>query len=155
MTLTTLVFESHLRAPPEDVWAWMVSVRGISRELWPILRMTTPRGLRTISDVHIQPGQRLFRSWLLGLGVLPLGYSDLTLLELTPGEGFVEESPMTSMRLWRHERRVHAGQPGTSRLVDRLTFEPVIAPRLAGRVVRRLFEHRHAVLRAHFGDAAA
>jgi ligand-binding SRPBCC domain-containing protein len=153
MTPSTLVFESHLDATPEDVWAWMVSVRGISRELWPILRMTAPRGFQTLSDVRIQPGQRLFRSWLLAFGVLPLGYSDLTLLELTGGEGFAEESPMTSMRLWRHERRVHAARPGTSRLVDRLTFEPAIAPRLTARAVRWIFEHRHAVLRAHFGDA--
>jgi ligand-binding SRPBCC domain-containing protein len=154
MALTTLVFESHLRARPEDVWAWMVSIRGITRELQPILRMTVPRGMRTLSDVPVQPGQRLFRSWLLGLGMFPLGYSDLTLLELTAGEGFIEESPMTSMRLWRHERRVHTAQPGTSRLVDRLTFEPVIAPRVTAAVVRWIFRHRHDVLRAHFGSAA-
>jgi ligand-binding SRPBCC domain-containing protein len=152
MTAVTLVFESQLNAAPEAVWAWMVSIHGISRELSPILRMTTPRGVRTLSDVQVQPGQRLFRSWLLVLGVLPMGYSDLTLLELESGVGFVEQSPMTSMRLWRHERRVHARGPGTSRLTDRLTFEPAIASGLTARIVRWLFEHRHRVLRAHFGS---
>jgi ligand-binding SRPBCC domain-containing protein len=154
MSPTTLVFESHLRGTPEAVWGWMASLDGISRELSPVLRMTAPRGIRTLSDVHVKPGQRLFRSWLLLLGALPVGYSDLTLLELTPGEGFVEESPMTSMRLWRHERRVRPAEPGTCQVVDRLTFQPVFAPRLAARIVRRLFEHRHRVLRAHFGSAA-
>lgn len=154
MTAVTLVFESQLNATPEAVWTWMVSVDGISRELSPILRMTTPRGVRTLSDVQIQPGQRLFRSWLLVLGVLPMGYSDLTLLELESGVGFVEQSPMTSMRLWRHERRVRAEGRGASRLTDRLTFEPAIARALTTRIIRWMFEHRHRVLRAHFGSVS-
>jgi hypothetical protein len=32
--------------------------------------------------------------------------SDLTFLELEPGRRFLEQSPMLSMKLWRHERIV-------------------------------------------------
>src|SRR5262245_13205700 len=123
MSRVQLTFRSELNAPPDRVWAWAASVEGISRELGPILKMTTPRGVRSIEDVAIEPGKPLFRSWVFLFNVLPIDRSDLTLLEITPGRGFVEESPMLSMRLWRHERTLVPAGSGTI-LTDTLTFEP-------------------------------
>jgi len=147
-----LTFRSELAAPPERVWEWMTSFDGISRELSPILRMTAPRDVRTIGDARIEPGRPLFRSWVLLFGVLPIDRSDLTLLRLDPGRGFVEESPMLSMRLWRHERWLEAGVGGTV-LTDRLTFRPRLAAPLVVWFIGRVFAHRHAVLRRALGDA--
>jgi hypothetical protein len=131
----------------------MVSVHGITSELRPILRMTVPRGVRALSDLEVVPGQRLFRSWFLLFGVIPAGYSDLTLLELSSGSGFVEQSPMSGVRLWRHERQVRENAAGGCRLTDRVTVEPMFAPALTRGVVTSIFEHRHRVLRRRFGNA--
>ncbi len=44
-------------------------------------------------------------------------------MKLDEGAGFVEQSPMKSMSLWRHERRIAASAGGCS-VTDRLLFEP-------------------------------
>lgn len=151
----TLQFATPLRTSRECLWDWITSVEGIRAEMRPILRMTVPRNLRGIEDARIRPGQRLFRSIILLFGILPIDYSDLTVLTLRPGEGFIEESPMGSMKRWRHERSIVGDHvdPATVILVDRLTFQPRWAASLLGWFVQRFFEHRHAVLRAHFGAA--
>lgn len=146
MPTVQLTFRSALGAPPERVWRWITSVDGISRELWPLLKMTTPRGVADIRNVPLQSGRALFRSWVLLFGVVPIDRSELTLLSLDEGRGFVEQSPMLSMRLWRHERTVDAEGAG-SRLTDVLTFEPRFATPLVAWFIRTVFTHRHAVLR--------
>jgi len=149
----SLRFESTLPASRERVWEWITSVRGILAEMSPVLRMTVPGHIRSIADVPVRAGAPLFRSYILLFGVLPIDYSDLTLLEIAAGEGFVEQSPMGSMKLWRHERRILPSQTDRSAviLVDQLTFEPRFASSLVRWFIGRFFEHRHRVLRAHFG----
>jgi len=151
----SLRFESTLHASRERVWEWISSVQGIQAEMWPWLRMTAPRSVRSLADVPFQPGVRMFRSFVFLFGVLPIDYSDLTLLELDAGSGFVEQSPMGSMKLWRHGRRVLPCDSDESsvRLVDQLTFRPRLARGLVRWFIGRVFAHRHAVLRATFGDA--
>lgn len=146
-----LRFESEIRAPPARIWQWITSVEGISTEIWPYFRMTAPAHIRSLADVEFQPGQRMFRSHVFLGGILPIDYSDMTLLELQPQQGFVEQSPMGSMKLWRHERRIlpSPSHPGASLLVDQLSFEPRMARSLVGWFIRRVFTHRHAVLRKH------
>ena len=148
----TLVFESRLPATGAAVWEWITSVRGISTEMWPFFRMTVPRDIRSLADVDFHPGRRLFRSRVFLFGIVPIDYSDLTLLELTPGNGFVEQSPMGSMKLWRHERRIQTAHPGdVVTITDRLTFESRWASGLVVWFIKKVFQHRHAVLRRHFG----
>lgn len=153
--LVTLKFQSRLRATEAAVWEWMTSIRGISAELWPFFRMTAPRDVQSLSDLDFRPGARLFRSRVYLFGILPIDYSDLTLLELTPGRGFVEQSPVGSMRLWRHERRIEPQGSGNEViLTDRLTFEPRWACSLVAWFIGKTFQHRHAVLRRRFGGGA-
>ena len=151
----SLHFESELHAPKERVWEWIASVDGISAEMRPYFRMTVPRGFRSLGDIRIQPGVRMFRSRVFLFGFLPIDYSDMTLVELDPGRGFVEESPMGSMKLWRHERRIVPcpSNPMAVVLVDRLSFRPRAAKRFIGWFIRHVFVHRHKVLRARFGGA--
>ena len=147
----SLRFASRLHAPPELVWEWITSLKGISAEMWPFFRMTTPKGIRSLSDLQIKPGVRMFRSYVFLFGVLPIDYSDMTLVELDSGSGFVEQSPMGSMKLWRHERRIvpYPSDPSAVLLVDQLTFRPRIARRLVEWFIRKVFTHRHKVLRAN------
>lgn len=123
MAKVELTFRSELTVAPERAWDWITSVKGISTELRPILKMSVPRGVQSIGDLDFVPGKPMFRSWMFLFGVLPVDYSDMTLLELDAGKGFVEQSSMASMKLWRHERRVIPNGSGCI-VLDRLTFEP-------------------------------
>lgn len=150
---TSLSFESTLRCSRTDLWNWITDLRCLRKEMMPFLRMTAPTGIQRLTDVQVTPGAPLFKSWIFYLGFLPLDYSHITLLSLAPGQGFVEQSPMASMRSWRHEREI-LPHPSDSNLVvlrDTLTFEPRFFAGLATWLVRRLFAHRHAVLRREMG----
>ena len=149
-----LTFESALESSPAEAWAHITSLKGISREMWPYLRMTAPAGVENISSLDVAPGQPLFYSRLYLLGVIPIGHSCLTLVELKHGEGFVEQSPMSWMRLWRHERRILPAERGCV-VTDRLTFHPLWAAGIAAFFVRILFNRRHAVLRRLLGGSRA
>jgi hypothetical protein len=121
--------------------------------MWPFFLMTTPKGVQSLGDVQIAPGTRMFRSYVFLFGFLPIDYSDMTLLELKEGQGFVEQSPMGSMKLWRHERRIDPCPSDSNAvlLVDQLTFQPRMAKRLVGWFIRQVFIHRHRVLRDNLG----
>jgi len=144
-------FESRLQAPTTRIWEWITSVEGISAEMWPYFRMTTPKSIRSLADVQLRPGIPMFRSYVFLFGFLPIDYSDMTLLELDKGVGFVEQSTMGSMTLWRHERHLvtYPSDPAAVILVDQLTFQPRMAKRFVGWFIRRVFVHRHHVLRAN------
>ncbi|KAF1054134.1 MAG: hypothetical protein GAK43_01054 [Stenotrophomonas maltophilia] len=141
-----LRFESTLRASREEAWRWITDVRCLRQEMRPLLWMSVPRGVRNLEQLTVEPGRELFTSWLWLLGVLPIGTSRLTLREITPGQGFIEESPMTGMRLWRHERRLESCAQGI-RVVDQLTVEPLFAGPVVSLFLRLLFASRHRVLR--------
>ena len=153
MTPTVLIFSSHLTAPSAKVWAWMTSISGIVTEMAPIMKMTAPASSTQLADVTLKLGEPLFRSWVLLYGVIPIDRSDLTLISIDPGKGFVEESPMLSMKLWRHQRSISPAGSGTI-LTDQLTFQPRFARRAIEWFIRKVFEHRHRVLRERLGDAS-
>lgn len=142
---------STVAAAPSEAWQWITSVDGISAELSPYLRMSVPEDVRDLADLELVPGKRLFRSIIYLFGLVPVDYSDLTLLELTQGVGFIEQSPMGSMRLWRHERTIRPLRSGCV-VSDVLTFQPRMAMALSSWIVKKLFTHRHAVLRARLGE---
>jgi hypothetical protein len=146
---------SVVAAPASAVWARAVTPEGINHELGPWLRMTMPDALRgaTIEDVPV--GRKVGRSWLLALGVVPVDYDDLCLVEVEPGRRFLERSRMLSMRMWQHERKVEPAGEEAARVTDRLSFElrslPAALPgatRAAEWIVGRVFAHRHRRLAA-------
>ena len=151
----TLQFESTLRTSRENLWNWITNIDCLRKEMMPFLRMTAPKGITRLTDVQVVPGKPLFRSWILYFGLLPLDCSQLTLLSLTPEQGFVEQSPMVSMRAWRHTREIlsHPDDLKACILRDTLEFEPRFHHAFTVWFVRRFFAHRHAVLRRELGDA--
>jgi len=62
---------------------------------------------------------------------------------------------MGSMKLWRHERRIVPCPADSSAvlLADHITFNPRMAKRLLGWFIRRIFIHRHEVLKMNLGGA--
>lgn len=145
MTLS-LRFECILRADADLTWHWITDVRCLRDEMRPLLWMSIPRGITNLEDLLVIPGQPLFTSWLWLLGVIPLGTSRLTLREVRHGEGFIEESPMTGMHLWRHERTLEPCALGT-RVVDQLTVKPAFGAPLVKLFLRLFFASRHRALR--------
>lgn len=140
-----LNYQSFVSSSLSDVWRWITSLKGISSEMWPYFRMTAPRNVKSIEDIDIELGKRLFRSKIYLFGFLPFGYDDMTLVQFTPGKGFIEQSLITSMKLWRHQRDISETEGGTL-ITDQLTFEPIHAARLIGWFMNRVFQHRHKVL---------
>ena len=131
----------------------MTTFDGVNRELGPWMRMTHPREAEGLSIADAPVGQRLFRSWVLLFGLLPIDYDDITLESVLPGAGFDERSSMLSMRVWEHRRRLRPLGDRACAVEDRLGFEPRVALTLPvlRAVVSRLFRHRHARLVRRFG----
>jgi ligand-binding SRPBCC domain-containing protein len=144
--------ESILAAAPEAVWARVSTFEGINDELRPLMRMTAPARVRALDPAEVVLGERIFRSWILLFGLIPIDYDDLSLIALEPGRGFHERSTMLSMRAWEHERWLESDGDGRCRLRDRLSFEPRAG--FAGPVLERFivltFRHRHRRLQRFF-----
>jgi ligand-binding SRPBCC domain-containing protein len=145
-----LTFSTHLAASPATVWDWMTSFAGISREMAPYLHMSKPSGVTDLRSVGFKPGQAMFRSWISLFHLIPFDYSDLTLISLEEGVGFVEQSPM---RIWRYSRQLRPAADGGCVLTDELTFDPRIAGWLSCRIVRAFFSHRHRMLARYLGTS--
>jgi ligand-binding SRPBCC domain-containing protein len=138
-----------LGAPAEEVWSGAVDPDGVNYELGPWVSMTMPKSIEpgmTIDDVEL--AVPLGRSWIR-FGRVPVDYDDLCLVERGPGMRFLERSKLGSARLWQHERQVVPTGESSCELTDRVAIElrsPLRAiggARLAPRIMRRLFEHRH------------
>jgi ligand-binding SRPBCC domain-containing protein len=151
-TEAEIVTRSRLDAAPADVWAWITTWAGINDELRPWLRMTAPRLVRERGLAELVVGERLCRSWILALGVIPIDYDDITVVRVDEGRGFLERSPMLSQSLWEHERTL---EPADSRclITDRVRYQPrgPIPARALRPVLAAIFRHRHRRLRRHFG----
>ena len=143
--------ESELTAAPQEVWRHATNMRGVNRELRPLVRMNYPRECEELTPASIVLGRRLFRSWILLFGFLPIDYDDLTFVEFEPGRRFLERSPTLTLRWWQHERRIEA-TPAGCRVTDRVAFCPRAAwlGPLFRRAVKTLFTLRHRNLRRLF-----
>jgi len=113
--------------------------------------MTFPASVADISEGW-QPGSRLFRSWILLFGVLPVEYDDLALAEVDEGRRFLERSEMWTQKLWQHEREILEAASGT-RIVDRVSFVSRVAPleSIHLLIFRLIFRYRHFRLRRLYG----
>ena len=148
--------ETAVAVSADRVWQRIVTPEGINHELRPWMTMAMPRGRRELRVDLVSVGVPLGRCWLRLFGVVPFDYDDLTIVELHPGRGFVEESTMLSMRRWRHERTIEPLDAGRTRVRDHVTFElraglRVLTP-VVGAVIGKLFAHRQRRLVAYFAS---
>lgn len=152
--MPTFSVASLLHAPPEIVWQRITTFEGVNEELMPIVRMTAPGHMRALSPADVTPGERLFRSWILLFGLIPIDYDDVTVMRIDENRGFLERSPMLTQRVWEHERTL-APRDGGTLLSDRVEFQPRLpGGGLLTPVFRAVFRHRHRRLRRRFGGRA-
>lgn len=141
---TKFEISSVLSVDVDTLWAHASSMNGVSRELWPLLRMTHPKGMASLMPDSFVPGEVLFRSTLLLFGVIPVDRTELALVDIQPGRRFLERSTMATQRMWEHERVLEPLPEGT-RITDRLAWQGRFpgAGTLYGISVPILFKWRH------------
>lgn len=125
-------------------------MRGVAAEMRPLLKLDFPKGMTHIPRDGSGLGTPLGNCPFLLLGLLPVDLSRLTFVEMEPGRRFVEQSPLLSMKSWRHERTITPAAEGAT-VTDSLEFTPRFAAPIVGFFVTKLFQHRHAMLAKHYG----
>jgi hypothetical protein len=123
-------------------------MRGVNRELSPLVRMTVPAEWADIPISRWPTGMSLFTSWILLFGVLPVDRHRFSLRGVEADVGFDEVSSSIINRTWRHRRFVTSRESGVT-LRDRVDFTcrvPLLGYLLLP-VYRAVFTHRHRVLR--------
>lgn len=152
MRTASFSVSSILDALPEQVWDRVVRMEGVNDEFFPFLRMSSPRQAKGLSIADAPLGERIFRSWILAFGLVPIDYDDITLVEVEQGRRFLEHSQMLTQRVWQHERILEPAAERATRLTDRIEFEPKLpGGRRLAPVFRLLFRYRHRRLRRRFG----
>lgn len=146
---------SVLQVPPSAFWT-DATFAAVNAELAPWVRMTAPTAWRA-RPLHEWPaGRRLFRSWILLFGFLPVDLHDFFLERITPDVGFEERSSSAMNRHWDHDRKVVAHADGC-RVTDRVRYEsrlPLVGALLLP-VYRAIFASRHRYLRRHYRGSTA
>jgi hypothetical protein len=148
----SIVRSSRLAASADRVWDHAVTMSRVNAELWPLARMSYPREAATLSLSPEQIGRPLFRSTIYFLGLLPVDYDEITIVEFEPGRRFLERSRMFTQAVWQHERTVESCAGGCT-ITDRIDFSPrlrLFAP-LYRPVFAAAFALRHHRLRQLFG----
>ncbi len=80
--MISLSFSSEVAAPAEALWQHTAAKKTLNREFSPWLRMTAPGP--DILPASIEAPQKLFRSYILLFGFLPVEYDDLAIEEFEP-----------------------------------------------------------------------
>jgi ligand-binding SRPBCC domain-containing protein len=143
--------ESKVPRSPAELWDWSTSVQGVDTEMGPVLKIDFPKEMTHIPRDGSGLGRPLGNFRFLLFGVVPVDLSRLTFTEIEPGRRFVEQSPLLSMKSWRHERILTPAPDGT-RIVDRLDFTPRFAGPIVGWCIERFFRHRHAMLKKQYRE---
>ena len=151
MSTVRVKFESKVPRTPDELWNWSTSVRGVDAEMGPVLKLDFPKGMTHIPRDGSGLGKPLGNCKFLLFGIVPVDLSRLTFVEVEPGRRFVEQSPLLSMKSWRHERVIEPAVGGT-KVIDTLEFTPRFATGLVKWFISKFFQHRHTVLEREFQE---
>ena len=85
-SVEAMIVERHsvVDAPPQRVWARVVTPEGINDELRPWMTMSMPRGKESLTVDNVPVGTPVGRCWMRLFGALPFDYDDLMIAELWP-----------------------------------------------------------------------
>lgn len=147
-----VVRSSELAATRQAVWDRISTPAGVDYEFRPLMRMTFPKHVASLSPQDVVLGEKIGRCWILLFGIIPLDYDDLVLVSIDEGHGFLERSTLMTQRTWQHERTITETAAGNCVITDRLTFEPrlPVPGWLFVPIIKAVFAHRHRRLRRFF-----
>jgi hypothetical protein len=144
---------SKIEISTEEIGA-MLTMEGVNMELSPLVRMTAPVEWARQPIYDWPVGEKLFVSWILLFGIIPIDRHRFFFKSVDHLHGFVEESNSLSNKLWRHHRDISISG-ATCQITDTVDFQcrlPFLAYILAP-VYRFVFRHRHRVLRSRYGES--
>lgn len=148
-------FSSDLPIPAEQLLATL-TMAGVNAELNPLARMTAPESFSTRNILDWPEQQRLFESWILLFGFLPVDRHIFFFEAIDSSEGFSERSTSLTNEYWRHKRTVAPLRAGC-RVTDTVSFKSRVP--LVGVLLKPFYQlvfgHRHRYLRRTFGGSAS
>ena len=144
-----LSFESKFDVEKKVLVDHSFSMKGVNAELFPWLRLTYPAGI--LRENVEAPGRFFFHSWVLFLGFIPIDYYSFYFTSYNIDGHFYENSSSLTYKNWCHIREVSETEGGCT-LKDELEIKPhlIFLSPLIRFFVRRLFIHRHRVLKKKF-----
>lgn len=146
---------SNLKISPEDVTG-LFTMKGVNRELSPLIRMTAPSEWSSKTILEWPTGKVLFSSWILLFGILPIDRHMFFFQSIDRQRGFAEASSSFTNRRWHHRRDINRNG-ASCRVTDTVEFQcrwPLLAYVLAP-VYQFIFKHRHQALRSYYGGSAS
>lgn len=148
-------YSSDLPVPAEDILATL-TMSGVNAELSPLVRMTAPELFSVQSILEWPEKKRLFQSWILLFGFLPIDLHTFYFEVINSNEGFVERSTSWTNQYWRHTRKVVPDSSGCH-VMDTVEYKSrlplidwVVKP-----MYRLVFLCRHRNLRSRYGGRAS
>jgi hypothetical protein len=146
---------SNLKISPGDIDG-LLTMKGVNRELSPLIRMTAPSEWSSKPIFEWPAGKVLFSSWILLFGILPIDRHTFFFQSIDRQRGFAESSTSITNKVWHHRRDIKMNE-ALPQITDTVTFQsrlPMLAYVLAP-VYRLIFTHRHRVLRSYYGGSAS
>ena len=152
--MQTISFSSDLPVKADEILATL-TMHGVNTELRPLIRMTAPQAYSERSILDWSEQQKLFDSWILLFGCLPIDRHSFYFDVIDENEGFSEHSTSWTNKYWKHDRRV-ASQESGCRVVDTVRYKSRIPlmDLLLKPAYRLVFWLRHRNLRAKQGGQA-
>ncbi len=152
--MPTFSFSSTPSVPAEE-FLTTLTMAGVNAELHPLVRMTAPESFSARSILDWPQQQRLFQSWILLLGLIPIDRHTFFFEVIDAQRGFSERSTSWTNAFWSHERKVVAVGPGC-RVTDLVGFKsrvPLVDIFL-NPIYQLVFRQRHKNLRRRFSASA-
>lgn len=119
----------------------------VNNELFPFARMTYPVNKNHFCNLIEASNEKLFTSWILLFGILPIDIHFLKLEKIEEGKAFYENSTSIINKYWKHTRLLIAENENTI-LIDEVYFSPRIP--ILGIILfpiyKKIFSNRHRQL---------
>ncbi len=153
--MPSFFFASDLPVPSDAILATL-TMRGVNAELSPLVRMTAAHAYAAQSILEWPTRQKLFDSWILLFGFLPIDRHSFYFDAINSSEGFSEQSSSWMNKYWNHARKVTSQGTGC-RVTDTVSYKSRIPLMdiLLKPTYQLVFWVRHKNLRRRYAGRAS
>ena len=148
----SFTFRSQLAAEKTEVAQDALMMKGVNYELSPLVKMTAPTQWQHTSIASWPTHKRLFSSWLLLFGFIPIDYHHFLLKEVGD-DGFREASSSLMNAEWQHERKITTQRGGGTEVEDHVRYRSrlLLVGGFLKPIYQAVFRHRHRRLQKCYG----